>query len=197
VSIANAIGAGLAIAGALAALAVFVWRLDGSDRTTIYAYERTVRRVQSATIFSVVATVAGAALLLVSSEWRWAVGAFIAVVAIFYLVQVVSAHRHWRALREQLDREMSSDLVQLTTLAEIGTFHADFETFDALVRTPYLGKALVDDPQVAYAHDVVVERSTVGWALQHPLGGTPPPSFGDAAAEYGDDVDDDDEDEVG
>jgi hypothetical protein len=110
----------------------------------------------------------------VGDKWLVAVGAFVVVCAIFCVAQAVLVHRHFQALREQLDNEIAIGQVSFVTLAEIGTHDLDAPTHEALARMPALGRSLPDDPQVTYARNVVVERSTWRWALLHPLGGANP-----------------------
>jgi hypothetical protein len=168
-SIANAIGAGLAIAGALAALAAFLWQSEEPADVSTYVHNRTARRVRTTTAFSAVVTPIGAVLLLSLSAWGWAVGAFVAAVVAFYALQAHRVHGHWRGLRNQFENA-SGGRVPLALLVAIGTY-------DVPSDAPPVTLVLPESPQIDYARDIVVERSTVGWALRHPLGGVPPPLY--------------------
>jgi hypothetical protein len=157
-------GGGLIAAGALLLLSTLLRPSDTS--TDLSEYERTYRNVKTASLLSGGFTLTGALLLLIGSDWRFALLGVASGAAVYYGVQVTLTHRAWQGLNRQVALEVANTggRISLYTAARVGTVRAG-------AASEFVASHLIMSDQATATQAVTSERSRISWALRHPLGG--------------------------
>lgn len=166
-SMLDAIGGGLIGTGALLLLTTLWWPTPPQERVGVAEHGRIHRNSTVATIVSAVATFAGAVLLLVRSEWLWAlVGVGIAV-ALYYAMLVSWAHAEWKAIKRQVarERENGDGRITVNTANWMGMLN------DTSAGPTMASHLMADADFGAQAQRVAERNSRWLWALRHPRGG--------------------------
>jgi hypothetical protein len=161
----NGIGGGLIGAGAFLLLTTLWWLAPSPERVGLAEHRRAKRNRDAATIVSAASTFAGAVLLLVGSEWLWALLGVLASALLYYVVLVTFTRTEWTMIRQQVVRERQHGDGRITVAT------------DGLINMrQYTGTSLAShfmgDADYGAQAELVAERnSRWRWALRHPRGG--------------------------
>lgn len=161
----NGIGGGLIGAGAFLLLTTLWWTAPPPDRVGFAEHRRAKRNRDGATIVSAASTFAGAVLLLVRSEWLWAMVGLGASSLLYYIVLVTFTRFEWTMIHQQVVRERKHGDGRITVSTD-GMINMRSYTGTSMA-SHFMG----DAEYGAQAERVSERNSRWSWALRHPRGG--------------------------